>query len=248
MLAAQLDMPKGNEMRSLIFLLVSLLLVACERETLRVQPAEDWDGSAADTQVSVDTFREVSRAIGTEAKAQCLRRTRPQNCDFRILVDLNPAAPANAFQTLDENGQPVIIFTRSMIRSTRNPDELAFVMGHEAAHHLLGHIARQSENASATAARFGDLARLQGADNAEIEEAQKLGAKVGVQAYLKDFELEADQLGTVITYKAGYNPLVGAKFFDRIPDPGDRFLGSHPPNAQRVQIVIETAKSLGLTE
>ena len=65
---------------------------------------------------------------------------------------------------------------------------------------------------------------------------------------MKDFELEADELGTVITYKAGYNPLIGAKFFDRIPDPGDRFLGSHPPNAQRVQKVLETSKKLGLTQ
>ena len=81
-----------------------------------------------------------------------------------------------------------------------------------------------------------------------IEEAQKLGAQVGVQAYVKDFELEADQLGTIITYNAGYNPLVGAKFFDRIPDPGDRFLGTHPPNAQRVQIVLETAEQLGLSQ
>ncbi|MEM1003934.1 MAG: M48 family metallopeptidase [Pseudomonadota bacterium] len=235
-------------MRSIIFLLFAFLLAACETQTLRVQPADEWQTTATADQITVQTFREVSRAVGSEARSECRRRASNRNCDFRILVDLNPRAPANAFQTLDDNDQPVIIFTRAMISSTQNADELAFVMGHEAAHHVLGHIARQTENASDSAARFGDLARLRGANNAEIEAAQKLGAKVGVQAYAQDFELEADQLGTIITYNAGYNPLIGARFFDRIPDPGDTFLGSHPPNAERVEIVRKTARQLGVPE
>ncbi|WP_299886268.1 M48 family metallopeptidase [uncultured Ruegeria sp.] len=235
-------------MHRVIFFLFFLLLAACETDTFRVVPAEEWDQPTSGTPITAATFREVSRAVGSEARTQCLRETRKQNCDFRIMVDVNPRAPANAFQTLDENNQPVIIFTRSMIRSAQNEDELAFVMGHEAAHHVLGHIARQSKNASDAATKFGDQERQRGGSDAEIEEAQKLGAKVGVQAYVKEFELEADELGTVITYKAGYNPLIGAEFFDRIPDPGDRFLGSHPPNAQRVQRVLETSQKLGLTQ
>ena len=53
----------------------------------------------------------------------------------------------------------------------------------------------------------------------------------------KDFELEADALGTVITRKAGYKPVRGAEFFTQIADPGDRFLGTHPPNAKRIETV-----------
>ena len=60
---------------------------------------------------------------------------------------------------------------------------------------------------------------------------------MGARSYSKEFELEADALGTVITKKAGFNPLVGAEFFTRIPDPGNRFLGTHPPNAQRIETV-----------
>ncbi|NVO54421.1 M48 family metalloprotease [Rhodobacteraceae bacterium B1Z28] len=233
-------------MRVVIFLLVSVLLAACETQSLRLMPAADWDAPAPDAQVTAATFREISQAIGKEARGECLRQNANQNCDFKIMVDLNPRAPANAFQTLDEDRQPVIIFTQAMIESAENADELAFVMGHEAAHHVLRHIARQTENASESAAKFGDLARLYDWDDADIEEAQKLGAEVAVQVYVKDFELEADQLGTIITHNAGYNPLVGAVYFDRIPDPGDKFLGTHPPNAQRVQIVRDTSKQFGL--
>lgn len=233
-------------MRWLIYLLLFLLVAACDTRVLRVVPAEDWDYTAAEAALPADEFHQISRAVGNEAQAECLRRTTNQSCDFKILVDLNPRAPANAFQTLDKDQNPVIIFTREMIKSTRNSDELAFVMGHEAAHHVLGHIARQTENAKQTAANFGELARLYGSTDEEIAKAQRLGAEVGVQAYAQDFELEADQLGTVITFNAGYNPLIGAKYFERIPDPGDQFLGSHPPNAERVQIVKSTARSLGL--
>ncbi len=235
-------------MRRLTYLLFPLVLAACGADALRVQPATEWAQDSPSFQVEARTFQEISRAVGQEARAECLRRAKVRNCDLAIVVDLNPRAPANAFQTLDDNNQPVIIFTRAMIQSAQNPDELAFVMGHEAAHHLLRHIPRQSENARESAVIFGELARLGGADGAGVEEAQKLGAQVGAQIYVKEFELEADRLGTIITYNAGYNPLIGAKYFDRIADPGDRFLGTHPPNAERVQIVHETARQLGLTQ
>jgi hypothetical protein len=38
--------------------------------------------------------------------------------------------------------------------------------------------------------------------------------------------------------------VTGSGFFDRLPDPGDRFLGSHPPNAQRKQLVREVTARL----
>lgn len=44
---------------------------------------------------------------------------------------------------------------------------------------------------------------------------------------------------------AGYDPLRGAAFFVRIPDPGDQFLGTHPRNAQRIETVRRTAAALG---
>ncbi|WP_170423016.1 M48 family metalloprotease [Ruegeria arenilitoris] len=235
-------------MRRLICLLLPLFLAACGANTLRVQPVAEWSPETEAFRAQAETFRQVSQQVGEQARRECVRRANVANCDFTILVDLNPNAEANAFQTLDDKDQPVIIFTRSMIESAANADELAFVMGHEAAHHILRHIPRQSRNARDSAAIFGELARLGGADGAAIEEAQKLGAQVGAQVYIKDFELEADQLGTIITYNAGYNPLIGAKYFDRLPDPGDSFLTSHPPNAQRVQIVQETARKIGLTQ
>ncbi|MEO1779536.1 MAG: M48 family metallopeptidase, partial [Pseudomonadota bacterium] len=148
------------------------------------------------------------------------------------------------YQTLDDNGRPIIAFTLALIADARNADELAFVMSHEAAHHIRGHIARQQANAAVGAEIFAGLATLTGGGASAVEAAQRIGANVGARTYSKDFELEADELGTILTDLAGYDPLRGAQFFNRIPDPGDRFLGTHPPNAQRLEIVRQTASRL----
>lgn len=189
-------------------------------------------------------FAAVVRQVEPVAERECRKRTRGANCDFRIVVDRRKNQQPNAFQTLERNGRPVIVFTSSLIRDTRNRDELAFIMGHEAAHHIRGHIARQRRNAVAGALILGGLASVTGAGDAGIQTAQEVGAAVGARSYSKDFELEADALGTVITARAGYNPVRGAAYFTRIPDPGNRFLGTHPPNNQRIETVRKTASRL----
>jgi predicted Zn-dependent protease len=159
-------------------------------------------------------------------------------------VDDRPGQPPNAYQTLDRNGQPILAFTLPLIAQVRNQDELAFVMGHEAAHHISGHIPRQQQNAAAGAILLGGLAAITGASQTVVDQAVDIGAGVGARSYSKNFELEADALGTVITHNAGYNPVRGAEFFSQLPDPGNRFLGTHPPNAQRIETVRRVAAGL----
>jgi predicted Zn-dependent protease len=189
-------------------------------------------------------FAQVSARVEPVAERECRARTNGSNCDYRIVVDTDPSQPANAFQTFDKNGRPVIAFTIALINEARNADEIAFVMGHEAAHHIAGHIVRQQRNSAATALVLGGIAALGGASQASVDTAVQWGAQVGARVYSKEFELEADALGTIITHRAGYSPVNGAEFFSRIPDPGDRFLGTHPPNAERQRIVRETAAKL----
>ena len=77
-----------------------------------------------------------------------------------------------------------------------------------------------------------------------LSDVQDMGAELGARSYSKGFELEADALGTEIAWRAGFDPLVGAQFFSRLPDPGNRFLGNHPPTAQRFEVVEQTLQRL----
>lgn len=51
-------------------------------------------------------------------------------------------------------------------------------------------------------------------------------------------------MGTIITLKAGYDAVRGAEFFNRLPDPGNQFLGTHPPNADRLATVRKAAAAM----
>ena len=204
----------------------------------------DQRSNTLSTAQAARAFVSVVRTVEPVAERECRARTSGVNCDFNIVVDDRPNQPANAYQTVDRAGRPVIAFTLGLISDARNADELAFVLGHEASHHIAGHIGRQQQNAVAGAVIFAGLATLSGGNASAVESAQRLGAQVGARSYSKNFELEADALGTVITARAGYDPLRGAEFFARIPDPGDKFLGTHPPNASRLDTVRRTAAGL----
>lgn len=182
-------------------------------------------------------FVSVVARVEPVAEQICLARTRAIPCDFRIAIDDRPGQPPNAFQTVDDAGHPILGFTLALIADARNADEIAFVIGHEASHHILGHIPAQARSAMTGAIVAGILATAGGADQAGIEAAQRMGATVAARGYSKEYELAADALGTEIALRAGYDAVRGAQFFDRLPDPGDRFLGSHPPTAQRKALV-----------
>lgn len=227
--------------------LFAFALAGCAVTTTSVPPSGQGTPPAG-PRVTADqinrSFVEVVRTVEPVAERECRARTSRVNCNFLIVVDDRPDQPPNAFQTVDKSGQPIIAFTLQLIDDARNEDELAFVLGHEAAHHIAGHIDRQQQSAVANAVVAGGLAVLLGADDAGVQEAQKAGAQVGARIFSKQFELEADALGTVIAARAGYDPVRGAEFFNRIPDPGNRFLGTHPPNAQRIATVRRVASGL----
>ena len=115
-------------------------------------------------------------------------------------------------------------------------DELAFVLGHEMAHVIRGHVAERFVEESAVRLvsgllrRVGPLGRLAG----------ELGYPLLASAHSQDQEFDADQLGARLARAAGFDPLAGARLLDRLsrlhgptPFPGEYF-SSHPPTAERV--------------
>jgi predicted Zn-dependent protease len=185
-------------------------------------------------------FKRVADRVAPHAERAC-RRSNTKRCDFTVLVDNRYPDVVNAYQTQDRSGKPFIVFSTGLLNTAQNQDELAFVLGHELAHHLAGHISRQTASSQIGAVLGGGLAILLGGSGDTVDAVSRVGATVGARAYSKSHELEADKLGTLIAMDAGYDPVRGAAFFTRIPDPGDRFLGSHPPNAARIETVRKTA-------
>ncbi|MEM8773993.1 MAG: M48 family metallopeptidase [Pseudomonadota bacterium] len=232
-----------------IALLAAILLAGCVTTTEDSSPNEPVNTRSSTTikkptSSQIARFRQVVARVEPVAERYCRNNTQGANCDFRIVVDDRPNLPPNAYQTLDRNGRPILAFTPALIADVRNSDEIAFILSHEAAHHVRGHIPRQQQNATVGALVIGSLAGILGGGSGAVQSAANVGASVGARTYSKDFELEADATGTVIAKRAGYNPVRGAEYFNRIPDPGNVFLGTHPPNQQRIETVRRTAAKL----
>ena len=233
-------------MKALPIIGAAAFLVACqpvptETRGPQQQPTATKAQPKLSSRQAQANFASVIRRVEPVAERECKARMPGLNCDFKIVVDNRPGQPPNAFQTLERGGRPVIGFTAALLAEARNVDELAFVMGHETAHHIERHLARQRESATGGAILGGILAAGLGLPT---DVGTRIGGTVGARAYSKQNELEADALGTVISKKAGYDPVRGAQFFTRIPDPGDRFLGTHPPNAARIETVRRVNASL----
>jgi predicted Zn-dependent protease len=232
-------------LRLALFLAILVPLAGCVEPLAPQPPVRPGAASAPVPSTTAQrNFASVVQRMEPQIEAECRARTRATNCDYLIVVDDRPGQPPNAFQTVGSNGQPIIGFTLALIGEARNIDELAFVMGHEAAHHIAAHIPRQNQNALAGALIMGALAAATGAEASAVRSAQELGANVALRAYSKDYELEADRLGTILAWNAGYDPERGALFFSRLPDPRNSFLSTHPANAQRLDLVRQTVADL----
>lgn len=229
-------------MPRLLPLILAPFLVAC---TVTVDQPTGGSGSSGGGTVtrtgspqSVADYRAVVARVEPVAEQACRARTsRSVNCDFDIRIDTRRELGANAYQTYDKSGRPILAFTPALLAEMRNRDEIAFALAHEAAHHISGHI-NQTRTTAQTGAILGAvLGTAVGLDQAGVDAATNVGGTIGARRYSKSFELQADALGAKIAEAAGYDALRGVLYFQSAPDPGDRFLGTHPPNADRIRVV-----------
>lgn len=193
----------------------------------------------AEANLKAQMFLAAADKIEPVSRRLCREKAIAQNCQFVFVIDPRLGLPRNAYQTLDNRGRPVIALTLALVADARDTDEIAFVMGHEAAHHILGHLAQQEKTSRAAAKAAGDVAAAAGATAAQVRRAQVQGSAKSALGYSKSFELEADALGAEIAYRAGFNPLRGAGFFDRLPEPHRGRQSTHPDNRTRKALVAK---------
>lgn len=224
----------------IMFLGFFFILISCSRQIPQV-PATNFIQSSSMPVIDVNElpkkFNQAVRSMKPVIVDTCTKLREDMNCDFVIWIDMDSNSPPNAFQTIDKTGKPLLLFSKRLIDDMQNSDELAFVIGHEAAHHVLGHLEHQKKSAEGGATLFEVLATALGGSAESMVVASDIGAAVGARNYSKTYELEADQLGAQMTLSAGFDPVLGAAYFTRIPDPSNRFLGTHPPNNDRIAAV-----------
>ncbi|CAL1519942.1 M48 family metallopeptidase [Chitinophaga sp. MM2321] len=139
-------------------------------------------------------------------------------------------------------GGKVVVYT-GLLPVTQNETALACVMGHEIAHAIARHgNERMSQGLLAQGIQVaGSVALGKNPTAVNIfNQAVGVGGNVGMLAFSRSNELEADHLGIIFMAMAGYNPQEAVPFWQRMANMSTgqkppEFLSTHPSDATRVQ-------------
>ena len=135
------------------------------------------------------------------------------------------------------------------IQAADNEAELAGVMAHEMSHVYMQHSAKQQEKASLLGGLAGIVGGIAGSMGGVwgtlAQGGIQFGAGTLMLKYSRGDESQADAVGAIILYKANYNPVALADFFEKIEaqgGSGPQFLSDHPnPGNRRTAIEQEIA-------
>lgn len=136
-----------------------------------------------------------------------------------------------------------VVFYTGILPICANEDGIAAVMGHEVAHAFAKH--GQERMTSSYGQQLGGVAVAIGTSG-QTQESQMLwgtiygvGSQVGMLAYSRTHETEADKLGMVFMIMAGYKPEEAIQVWVRMSQKAGgnappEFLSTHPSNETRI--------------
>src|SRR5713226_10615442 len=170
-----------------------------------------------------------------------------QHSEFRYYFKVINASDINAFAL---PGGPMYV-NRGMIEAAHTEGEMAGVMAHELSHVALRHGTAQATKAQ----KYGLLAGILGIGGAILGGPIGTAAQVGAQGvgvyflkFSREYETEADVLGSQIMARAGYDPHDLANMFKTIERSsgggGGGFLSDHPSPANRYERINQEAQYL----
>ena len=137
-----------------------------------------------------------------------------------------------------------VVFYTGIMPICANEDGVAAVMGHEVAHAFAKH--GQERMSSAQIQQLGGAVVAIGTSSKDPKTAQiwnlayGVGSQVGMLAFSRTHEEEADKLGLVFMIMAGYDGNEAAEVWVRMSKlsggkQGPEFLSTHPSNESRIE-------------
>lgn len=215
-----------------------------QRQAAAQQKYEEKPVPATELRAYDQRLRKVAGPVEQAGGQMCQllqATTRQQRCVFDLKMSNEPGLNASA----DGNN---IYVTPSMVRFAQADNELAFVVAHEMAHNIMGHVAAQQSNVTlgALAGTAIDIfAASRGYDTGSG--FAKTGAQVALLRYSPAYEHEADYVGLYILANAGY-PLENVPAFWRkmsAANPNAIYTQTtHPTNPERFVLMEKTVREI----
>ncbi|MFK7900024.1 MAG: M48 family metallopeptidase [Cyclobacteriaceae bacterium] len=137
-----------------------------------------------------------------------------------------------------------VVFYTGIMPVCQNEEGLAVVMGHEIAHAIANHGGERMSNQMAVQGLLGagslSLAMKEKPSvmGNILLQAAGAGSQIGMLAFSRKHESEADKMGLIFMAMAGYNPRVAPGFWERMSAGGGQappeFMSTHPSHDTRV--------------
>jgi Zn-dependent protease with chaperone function len=170
----------------------------------------------------------------------------PQQYSWPYEFHVIPQKDINAFAL---PGGPIFVNVGTIVAAD-NEAELAGVLAHEMSHVYMQHSIKQMKKAQLTQGLAGVLGAVLGSVGGAVGTLGQLGAGIAggvlTMKYSRADEAQADAVGAVIMYKAGYDPHYMAQFFQKLASMGSsgpQFLSDHPNPGNRQQAIAEEVRS-----
>jgi Zn-dependent protease with chaperone function len=174
-----------------------------------------------------------------------------QHPEFHYTFQVVDAKDENAFALPGGS----MFICRGMVEGVKNDGELAGVLAHELSHVSLRHGTAQATRA--TPYEIGAIAGqilggiLGGTAGQVISTGSQFGISTAFLRFSREYEKQADLLGSHIMARAGYDPRDMAAVFQMLEQQGGpgapEWLSDHPNPGNRVAYITAEAKNLQVT-
>ncbi len=247
--------------QSLAWLLTAALSVASASAQTVIKAPKNKFSAAQDVQLGREAAAEVEKQLPllTDGDTTSFIRRIGDDLEDAIPPELRHPEFEYSFKVVNQKeinafalpGGPMYV-NRGMIQAAQTEGEVAGVVAHE-----ISHIALRHGTAQMTKAQKYQLGALAGAIAGAViggglGQVVYQGSQFGIGAVLlrfsRDYEKEADLLGSQIMARAGYNPIDMANMFQTIERQGGgggpQWLSDHPNPGNRSQYIQQEARSL----
>ena len=250
-------------MKKIIFLFLALpVFIACStnavtgRKQLALFPEETLQQQALS---QYQSFLSQSKVVSSSSNRDAEMVKRVGTRIARVITDYYTqkglASELNGykweFNLIDNKeanawcmpGGKVVVYT-GLLNYTQNEAALAIVMGHEIGHAVARH--GNERMSQGLLAQLGGMALDVALANNSTETrsifltSYGVGSTLGVLAFSRTQESEADKLGIIFSAMAGYDPRVAISFWQRMSANSGggkppEFLSTHPSDQKRIK-------------
>ncbi|MBQ7196532.1 MAG: M48 family metallopeptidase [Synergistaceae bacterium] len=199
--------------------------------------------------IFVLTFCACAQAAIDSATVEAAWKRIAETDGFKVVkINYEKDDSPNAWVKFKSQNDFSVHVTQGLMKILNSEEQIAGVLGHEIGHVRLGHYNKGvGRNVLWTILSLG-LSRVGGTAGKAAQAAGSVGMNLAESGFSRGQEVEADDYGTELLKKAGYDPMglyrAMKAFADNKYVTQPNGFNSHPPTARRLKHLMDKAKSL----